>query len=195
MTPIPTRNGKRRSSASGCSQPVRTPSLPNRSAAPCSPRWNNPVKKPTLSRYRPTTAPRSCVGTEAGVVGESATGLSRLGDWQTTAPRLRRTAVQCYRLDAQRGRTSTRPWANAHRERARRPIARGRLAQRAGLVRLRDDRAILPGAWLSIADMDEEAEGADDDRHHIVTQWQYRVFDADCAALSPQPQVRRQEGI
>jgi Conjugal transfer protein TraD len=88
-----------------------------------------------------------------------------------------------------------RDWANAQRGRPRHHIERGGLVQKASLVGLRDDRATLLGAFLPSVDTLSEAEDAGDNRHHIVTRSQYRCVDADHAALSLQPQVRRQEGI
>jgi hypothetical protein len=108
---------------------------------------------------------------------------------------LRRAAVQRNALDAHRGRTNMRDCPNAHRERTCHLTERGRCAQKADLVELRDDRAILLGVWLPIADTLHWAEDAGDGCHHIVTRWQYRALDADRAALPPQPQLRRPEGI
>ena len=122
--------------------------------------------------------------TEAGAGGETATRVSRLRNLQMTARLLRRAAVQRNRLDAQRGRTNMRR-ANAHPERTRHFMERGGLVQRARVVELRGDGATLLGAWLPIADTFHGAEDAGDDRHHIVTRWQHRAFDADRAALSP----------
>ncbi len=140
-------------------------------------------------------APRSCVGTEEGAAGERATGRRPLRDRQTTTRLPRRAAVRRNRLDGQRGRTNMRDWANARRERTCHLTDRGRLVRKAGLVKPRHDRATLLGVWRPIVDTLHGAQDAGDDRHHIVTWWQYRAFDADRAALPLQPQVRRPEGI
>lgn len=86
-----------------------------------------------------------------------------------------------------------RDWGNAHRERTRHLIELGGLVQKVDPVEMRDDCGT--GERLPIADTLHRAEDGGDDRHHIVTRWQYRAFDADRAELSSQPQVRRQEGI
>ncbi len=88
-----------------------------------------------------------------------------------------------------------RDWTNAHRESARHLIERGGFVKKAGPVEPRDDPATLLAAVLPIVDTLHGAEDTGDARHHIVTWWQYGTFDADRAALSPQPQVRRLEGI
>jgi hypothetical protein len=88
-----------------------------------------------------------------------------------------------------------RVWANAHHEHTRHLIERRRLAEKAGLFVLRDGRAVLLGVWLRIAETLHGAADVGDDRHQIVTRGPYRAFDADRAGPSPQPQVRRQEGI
>jgi hypothetical protein len=148
MTPSPSRNDRRRSAASRCSQPAQPPSPWNRSPASCSPRSNNPVRKPKPSRDRPKTALRSFGGViKAGAAWESATrvslfrdpaidGASGAADSDPALPAARAEAL----------RQEMRDWGNAHPERTRRLIERGGLVQKVGLVEMRDDCGT--GEWL-----------------------------------------------
>lgn len=59
-----------------------------------------------------------------------------------------------HRVEASQRRTDMRQWAMDRRERTRHLIELGGLVQKAGLVELADDdRAVLLGAFLSIADI------------------------------------------
>ena len=67
---------------------------------------------------------------------------------------LRRAAALGRRLEAQRMRNDNREWVVKRRERTRHLIELGGLVQKSGLVELTgDDRALLYGAFLEMADM------------------------------------------
>jgi hypothetical protein len=89
--------------------------------------------------------------------------------------------------------------ANARRERSLPGIERLGLVRRAGMVELpHDDPMALLGAVLPIAGRLRGAEDTHDASRSIDAQWRRRGvcgFDADYEPLSPQPQVRRREGI
>ena len=58
-----------------------------------------------------------------------------------------------HRVEASQRRTDTRQWVMDRRERTRHLIELGGLVQKAGLVELTDDdRAVLFGAFLAVAD-------------------------------------------
>ena len=76
-----------------------------------------------------------------------------------------------------------RDWAKARRERTRHLIELGGLVHKAGLVELTDDdRAILLGAFLDLADRLRGSDDAGDDPRHLAARWRRRglhAFDAD----------------
>lgn len=58
-----------------------------------------------------------------------------------------------HRVEASQRRTDTRQWVADRRERTRHLIELGGLVQKAGLVELTDDdRAVMFGAFLAVAD-------------------------------------------
>jgi hypothetical protein len=72
-----------------------------------------------------------------------------------------------HRVEASQRRTDTRQWVMDRRERTRHLIELGGLVQKAGLVELTDDdRAVLLGAFLAVAD---KLQG--DDREQAVKLW------------------------
>jgi len=74
------------------------------------------------------------------------------------------------RVEASQRRTDTRQWVMDRRERTRHLIELGGLVQKAGLIELTDDdRAVLLGAFLSIA-----AELQSDQREQAITLWRRR---------------------
>jgi hypothetical protein len=89
----------------------------------------------------------------------------------------RLTAVR-HRLELVQARTGTRDWQVKRRERTRQLIELGGLVAKAGLVELADDdRAMLYGAFLWMADKLRSDQGA-----HAATLWQRRgkrAFEAD----------------
>lgn len=75
-----------------------------------------------------------------------------------------------HRVDANQRRTDKRQWVADRRERTRHLIELGGLVQKAGLVELLDDdRAVLLGAFLTIA-----AELRGDEREQAITLWRRR---------------------
>ena len=75
-----------------------------------------------------------------------------------------------HRVEASQRRTDTRRWVMDRRERTRHLIELGGLVQKAGLVELLDDdRAVLLGAFLTIA-----AELRGDEREQAITLWRRR---------------------
>lgn len=126
---------------------------------------------------------------------------SLLRDLQRLARHPRRAGVPRNRLDAHRGNTDMCHWAKVRRERTRPAVERGGLVRKAGVVEvepLRDDPMALLGSVLPIAGRLRAAEDARDASRSIAAHWRrrgVRAFDADHEPLSPQPQVRRQEGI
>lgn len=83
-----------------------------------------------------------------------------------------------HRLDAVRARTSTREWQVKRRERTKKLIELGGLIVKARLVDLTDDdRAMLYGALLGIADKLRSDDGA-----HASALWRRRgkrAFDVE----------------
>ncbi len=92
----------------------------------------------------------------------------------------RRTTAARHRLEAARARTDTRAWVVNRRERTRQLIELGGLVSKAGLVDLTgDDRAVLYGALLAIADMLRKPGGAE-----LLQLWRRRgrrVFEAEAS--------------
>lgn len=170
------RNSKRRRLARWCPRTVRASSPRHAWPATCSPPSNKSAKNPKPSRGGPNAAPRTFVGRQERVSGESATGPVCLLRNRPTLARLPgQAAVRPNRLDAQRGRTATRECFKAAPERSHYFFPRG------GFVRTTGVAAPLR-----------------DDPHHGITRWRrrcVRAFDADREPLSPEGQVRRQEGI
>ena len=82
------------------------------------------------------------------------------------------------RVEASQRRTDTRQWVVDRRERTRHLIELGGLVQKAGLVELTDDdRAVLLGAFLAVAD---KLRG--DEREQAITLWRrrgMRAFETD----------------
>jgi Conjugal transfer protein TraD len=75
-----------------------------------------------------------------------------------------------YRVEASQRRTDTRQWVMDRRERTRHLIELGGLVQKAGLVELTDDdRAVLLGALLAVAD---KLQG--EDREQAIILWRRR---------------------
>ncbi len=75
-----------------------------------------------------------------------------------------------HRVEASQRRTDTRQWVADRRERTRHLIELGGLVQKARLVELTDDdRAVLLGAFLAIAD---KLQG--DEREQAITLWRRR---------------------
>ena len=74
------------------------------------------------------------------------------------------------RVEASQRRTDTRQWVADRRERTRHLIELGGLVQKAGLIELSDDdRSILLGAFLGVAD---KLQG--DAREQALTLWRRR---------------------
>lgn len=83
------------------------------------------------------------------------------------------------RIEASERRTDKREWVVKRRERTRHLIELGGLVQKAGLVELaEDDRAVLLGAFLAVADKLQSVE-----REQALTLWRRRgkraLADAD----------------
>jgi hypothetical protein len=75
-----------------------------------------------------------------------------------------------HRVEASQRRTDTRQWVMHRRERTRHLIELGGLVQKAGLVELADDdRAVLLGAFLAVAD---KLQG--EERENALTLWRRR---------------------
>jgi Conjugal transfer protein TraD len=75
-----------------------------------------------------------------------------------------------HRVEASQRRTDTRQWVVDRRERTRHLIELGGLVQKARLVELiDDDRAVLLGAFLAVAD---KLQGAD--REQAIMLWRRR---------------------
>lgn len=94
-----------------------------------------------------------------------------------------------HRLEAQRARHDTREWVVKRRERARHLIELGGLVQKSGLVELADDdRALLYGAFLELADvLQGEA------REQTMALWRRRgsrAFKSEKDANSPARDIR-----
>ena len=75
-----------------------------------------------------------------------------------------------HRVEASQRRTYKREWVMHRRERTRHLIELGGLVQKAGLIELTgDDRAVLLGAFLAVAD---KLQG--EERPQVLTLWQRR---------------------
>lgn len=75
-----------------------------------------------------------------------------------------------HRVEASQRRTDKREWVMQRRERTRHLIELGGLVQKAGLIELTDDdRAILLGAFLAVAD---KLQG--EEREQARTLWRRR---------------------
>jgi Conjugal transfer protein TraD len=75
-----------------------------------------------------------------------------------------------HRVEASQRRSNTRRWEMDRRERTRHLIELGGLVQKSGLVELTDDdRAVLLGAFLAVAD-----KLRDDEREQAITLWRRR---------------------
>jgi len=122
-------------------RPVPTRSIPRCWRARCSPS----SKRPT-PRGRRAGANAARPSFSEGHAGLRTALLA-------TAQSLRRTIAARHRHDAVRARTETRAWAVTRRERTRHLIELGGLVAKAGLIELAtDDRAVLLGAFLAVAD-------------------------------------------
>lgn len=78
--------------------------------------------------------------------------------------------VTTRRVEASQRRTDTRQWATDRRERTRHLIELGGLVQKAGLIELTDDdRAVMLGAFLAVAD---KLQG--EEREQAITLWRRR---------------------
>ncbi len=74
------------------------------------------------------------------------------------------------RVEASQRRTDKRQWVMDRRERTRHLIELGGLVQKAGLIELTDDdRAVMLGAFLAVAD---KLHG--DEREQAITLWRRR---------------------
>lgn len=98
----------------------------------------------------------------------------------------RRLTAMRHRLELVQARTGTREWQLKRRERTRRLIELGGLVVKAGLVDLADDdRAMLYGAFLWIADKLRSNDGA-----HAAALWRRRgkrAFEAASGQASSEP--------
>jgi hypothetical protein len=103
-----------------------------------------------------------------------------------------------HRLEAKKARTDMREWVVKRRERTRQLIELGGLVMKAGLVDLTDDdRAILYGAFLTVA---EKLSG--DERDTALALWRRkgkRVFEAEAlskndVAAEPSPSLPSSAG-
>ena len=89
------------------------------------------------------------------------------------------------RVEAARARADTRDWVRERRERTRHLIELGGLVRKAGLVELTDDdRAIMLGAFLELADrlQPQEDERQDESRTELLARWRrrgLRAFEQD----------------
>ena len=85
------------------------------------------------------------------------------------------------RAELARARSDTRSWVVTRRERTRQLIELGGLVAKAGLVELTgDDRAVLYGAFLAVAD-----RLSGDDRERVRELWEQRgrrAFEADAVS-------------
>ena len=127
--------------------------------ARCSP---SPPRRTPRRRRRGASAAR-------GTFGKDGRGKP-IATLKATARAIRRTRALQHRLETSRRRDSTKAWIMQRRERTRHLIELGGLVQKAGLVELTgDDRAILLGAFLSIADM-----LSGEDRADALALWQRR---------------------
>ena len=87
-----------------------------------------------------------------------------------TMAALKRARAMTNRVEASQRRTDTRQWVLDRRERTRHLIELGGLVQKAKLVELTDDdRAVMLGAFLAVAD---KLQG--DERDHALTLWRRR---------------------
>lgn len=75
-----------------------------------------------------------------------------------------------HRVEASQRRTDTRQWVTDRRERTRHLIELGGLVQKARLIELADDdRSVLLGAFLAVAD---KLQG--EEREQAITLWRRR---------------------
>src|SRR3546814_42056 len=102
-------------------------------------------------------------------------------DLNASQTALSRSKAARHRIEAAKARTDTREWVVKRRERTRQLIELGGLVTKAGLVDLTDDdRAMLYGAFLWIADKLRSDEGA-----HASALWQRRgrrAFEAETSS-------------
>lgn len=100
----------------------------------------------------------------------------------------RRVIALRHRLDLVQARTGTREWQIKRRERTRQLIELGGLVVKAGLVDLvDDDRAMLYGAFLWMADKLRSEDGA-----HASALWQRRgrrAFGTDALPRKDDPAI------
>src|SRR3546814_5017032 len=97
-----------------------------------------------------------------------------------------------HRREAVNARTGTREWQLRRRERTRQLIELGGLVVKAGLVDVADDdRAMLYGAFLRIAEKLRSDEGA-----HAAALWRKRgarAFESEVAAAALRDALRSEE--
>jgi len=136
----------------------------------CSPLSCKSAKYLKLSRGGPDGALQERAATDSATMPR---GL--LGDFEPVACLLRRTGVQHNSLVPQRARRNRCDWPNASRERAHHLVEGGSLVRKAGAVESFRDG---PGTTLQGGGVVASAPA-----------------NAEREALSPQPQVRRQESI
>lgn len=90
------------------------------------------------------------------------------------ARRTRLVSAAVRRIEAARARQETKAWVVKRRDRTRHLIELGGLVQKARLVELTaDDRAVLLGAFLTLADQMQEH-----DRESTLALWRRRGFHA-----------------
>jgi hypothetical protein len=76
-----------------------------------------------------------------------------IAELRLTLQAIKRTKAMTHRIEASQRRTDKRDWVMHRRERTRHLIELGGLVQKAGLVEMTDDdRAVLLGAFLAVAD-------------------------------------------
>jgi hypothetical protein len=87
-----------------------------------------------------------------------------------TLKALKRAKTMGLRVEASQRRTDKRDWVMHRRQRTRHLIELGGLVQKTGLVELTDDdRAVLLGAFLAVAD---KLQG--EERDNALTLWRRR---------------------
>lgn len=176
MEKIPARNRRSHRLTHACLRPARLPSALTGRAGSRSQPSRQSATNPTRSLGGPHVVPRRVVGTPNGPHGERAAGRPNpLRDRQSCMRMPGRPTVALNGLDRGRRRADMRDWGKARIARLHRPI------ERDGLARNEREAGPLP-----------------DDPRHVLTRWRrrgVRAVGVDREPLSPQPHVRRQEGI
>jgi hypothetical protein len=108
-----------------------------------------------------------------------------IADLRQTLAAIKRTKTMTHRVDSNQRRTDKRQWVADRRERTRHLIELGGLVQKAGLIELTDDdRAVLLGAFLAVAD-----KLRDDESEQAMALWRRRGR----RAFEEESQTRRRE--